>query len=134
MVTLAQFREITEGLPGDFEIRIEACFTPEGNKTASCFEMMYSKETKEVVLLPEAVHINDGETGLTVKHEEKPQNKEQMFYQMKARTQKNRSGRAIQQQEENGSSRTDFLLIYKVFSFTVLVMGISKSTKYIFIF
>lgn len=26
MVTLAQFREITEGLPGDFEIRIEACF------------------------------------------------------------------------------------------------------------
>lgn len=62
MVTLAQFREITEGLPGDFEIRIEACFTPEGNKTASCFEMMYSKETKEVVLLPEAVHINDGET------------------------------------------------------------------------
>lgn len=36
--------------------------------------------------------------------------------------------------EENGSSRTDFLLIYKVFSFTVLVMGISKSTKYIFIF
>lgn len=53
---------------------------------------------------------------------------------MKARTQKNRSGRAIQQQEENGSSRTDFLLIYKVFSFTVLVMGISKSTKYIFIF
>lgn len=43
-------------------------------------------------------------------------------------------GRAIQQQEENGSSRTDFLLIYKVFSFTVLVMGISKSTKYIFIF
>ena len=40
---------------------------------------------------------------------------------MKARTQ-NRSGRAIQQQEENGSSRTDFLLIYKVFSFTVLVM------------
>lgn len=138
MVTLAQFREITEGLPGDFEIRIEACFTPEGNKTASCFEMMYSKETKEVVLLPEAVHINDGETGLTVKHEEsherQQQNKEQMFYQMKARTQKNRSGRAIQQQEENGSSRTDFLLIYKVFSFTVLVMGISKSTKYIFIF
>ena len=47
MVTLAQFREITEGLPGDFEIRIEACFTPEGNKTAPCFEMMYSKETKE---------------------------------------------------------------------------------------
>lgn len=72
MVTLAQFREITEGLPGDFEIRIEACFTPEGNKTAPCFEMMYSKETKEVVLLPEAVHINDGETGLTVKREEKP--------------------------------------------------------------
>lgn len=72
MVTLAQFREITEGLPGDFEIRIEACFTPEGNKTASCFEMMYSKGTKEVILLPEAVHINDGETGLTVKHEEKP--------------------------------------------------------------
>lgn len=61
MVTLAQFREITEGLPGDFEIRIEACF-----------EMMYSKGTKEVVLLPEAVHISDGETGLTVKHEEKP--------------------------------------------------------------
>ena len=28
--------------------------------------------TKEVVLLPEAVHISDGETGLTVKHEEKP--------------------------------------------------------------
>ena len=56
-----------------------------------------------------------------------------MFYSMKARTQ-NRSGRAIQQKEENGSSRTDFLLIYKVFSFTVLVMGISKSTKYIFIF
>lgn len=72
MVTLAQFREITEGLPGDFEIRIEACFTPEGNKTAPCFEMMYSKGTKEVVLLPEAVHISDGETGLTVKHEEKP--------------------------------------------------------------
>lgn len=47
-------------------------FAPEGNKTAPCFEMMYSKETKEVVLLPEAVHINDGETGLTVKHEEKP--------------------------------------------------------------
>lgn len=46
--------------------------------------MMYSKETKEVVLLPEAVHINDGETGLTVKHEEsherQQQNKEQMFY------------------------------------------------------
>lgn len=72
MVTLAQFREITEGLPGDFEIRIEACFTPEGNKTAPCFEMMYSKGTKEVVLLPETVHISDGETGLTVKHEEKP--------------------------------------------------------------
>jgi hypothetical protein len=71
MVTLAQFREITEGLPGDFEIRIESCFTPEGNKTAPCFEMMYSKGTKEVVLLPEAVHISDGETGLTVKHEEK---------------------------------------------------------------
>ena len=53
---------------------------------------------------------------------------------MEARTQKNRSGRAIQQQEENGSSRTDFLLIYKVFSFTVLVMGISKSTKYIFLY
>lgn len=35
--------------------------------------MMYSKGTKEVVLLPEAVHISDGETGLTVKHEEKPQ-------------------------------------------------------------
>ena len=69
MVTLAQFREITEGLPGDFEIRIEARFTPEGNKTAPCFEMMYSKGTKEV--LPEAVHISDGETGLTVKHEEK---------------------------------------------------------------
>ena len=72
MVTLAQFREIAEDLPGDFEIRIEAYFAPEGNKTAPCFEMMYSKETKEVVLLPEAVHINDGETGLTVKHEEKP--------------------------------------------------------------
>ena len=72
MVTLAQFREITEGLPGDFEIRIEACFTPEGNKTAPCFEMMYSKETKEVVLLPEAVHINDGETGLPVTPEETP--------------------------------------------------------------
>lgn len=72
MVTLAQFREITEDLPGDFEIRIEACFAPEGNKTAPCFEMMYFKETKEVVLLPETVHINDGETGLTVKHEEKP--------------------------------------------------------------
>ena len=57
MVTLAQFREITEGLPGDFEIRIEACFTPEGNKTAPCFEMMYSKGTKEVVLLPEAVQV-----------------------------------------------------------------------------
>ena len=27
---------------------------------------------QEFVLLPEAVHINDGETGLTVKHEEKP--------------------------------------------------------------
>lgn len=38
MVTLAQFREITEGLPGDFEIRIEACFTPEGNKTAPCLK------------------------------------------------------------------------------------------------
>lgn len=75
MVTLAQFREITKGLPGDFEIRIEACFTPEGNKTAPCFKMMYSKETKEVVLLPEAVHINDGETGLTVKHEEKHEEK-----------------------------------------------------------
>ena len=48
MVTLAQFREITEGLPGDFEIRIEACFTPEGNKTASCFEMMYSKERRKL--------------------------------------------------------------------------------------
>ena len=71
MVTLAQFREITEGLPGDFEIRIEACFTPEGNKTASCFEMMYSKGTKEVVLLPEAVHISDGETGLTARTQEK---------------------------------------------------------------
>lgn len=71
MVTLTQFREITEDLPGDFEIRIEAYFAPEGNKAAPCFEMMYSKETKEVVLLPEAVHINDGETGLTVKHEEK---------------------------------------------------------------
>lgn len=46
MVTLTQFREITEGLPGDFEIRIEACFTPEGNKTAPCFEMMYSKGTE----------------------------------------------------------------------------------------
>jgi len=73
MVTLAQFREITEDLPGDFEIRIEAYFAPEGNKTAPCFEMMYSKGTKEVVLLPEAVHISDGEIGLTVKHEEKPQ-------------------------------------------------------------
>lgn len=138
MVTLAQFREITEGLPGDFEIRIEACFTPEGNKTASCFEMMYSKETKEVVLLPEAVHINDGETGLTVKHEEKPRKtatkQRTNVLSNESPDAKNRSGRAIQQQEENGSSRTDFLLIYKVFSFTVLVMGISKSTKYIFIF
>ena len=71
MGTLTQYREITEDLPGDFEIRIEAYFAPEGIKTAPCFEMMYSKETKEVVLLPEAVHINDGETGLTVKHEEK---------------------------------------------------------------
>ena len=66
MVTLAQFREITEDLPGDFEIRIEACFTPEGNKTAPCFEMMYSKGTKEVVLLPEGGkplqnHHNKGE-------------------------------------------------------------------------
>ena len=72
MLTLAQFREITHGLPGDFEIRIEACFTPDGNRSAPCFEIMYSKPKKEVVLMPEAVCINDGETDLTVKHERKP--------------------------------------------------------------
>nr|DAD83836.1 MAG TPA: hypothetical protein [Myoviridae sp. ctJfU3] len=75
MVTLAQFREVTEDLPGDFEIRIEACFTPEGNKSAPCFEMVYSKGTKEVVLFPEVVHISDGETGLTIKHEDRPRRK-----------------------------------------------------------
>ena len=72
MLTLAQFREITRGLPGEFEIRIEACFTPDGSRSASCFEIMYSKPKKEVVLMPEAVCINDGETDLTVKHERKP--------------------------------------------------------------
>lgn len=70
-MTLAHFREMTENLPGDFTIRIEACFTPEGTKTAPCYEAMYSKNTKEVVLFPEVVHISDGETGLTVKHEQK---------------------------------------------------------------
>ena len=72
MFTLSQFRNLTEGLPGDFEIRIEACFTPEGNRTAPCFEMMYSKETKEVILIPEAVYISDGKTYMAAKHEEKP--------------------------------------------------------------
>ena len=75
MVTLAQFREVTEDLPGDSEIRIEACFTPESNKSAPCFEMVYSKGTKEVVLFPEVVHISDGETGLTIKHEDQPRRK-----------------------------------------------------------
>ena len=46
MVTLTQFREITEDLPGDFEIRIEAYFAPEGNKTAPCFEMIRAAGVK----------------------------------------------------------------------------------------
>lgn len=69
MYSLKQFREITKDLPGDFEIRIEACFTQEGNKTAPCFEIITSQKSKQIVLMPETVHINDGETGLTVKHE-----------------------------------------------------------------
>lgn len=71
MYTLSQFRNLTKGLPGDFEIKIEACFTPEGNKTAPCFEIVTSKKAREVVLMPEVVHINDGEDGLTVRHEKK---------------------------------------------------------------
>ena len=71
MYSLNQFREITKDLPGDFEIRIEACFTPEGNKTAPCFEIVTSQQSKQVVLMPEAVHINNGKDGLTVKHERK---------------------------------------------------------------
>lgn len=71
MLTLEQFREITKELPGDFEIRIEAYFTPKETKSAACFEIVYSKGTKEVTLLPEAVTISDGEKYITVKHESK---------------------------------------------------------------
>ena len=71
MYTLEQFREITRDLPGNFEIRIEAAFTPEESKTAPCFEIAYFRERKEVVLFPQAVSICDGETVLTVQHEQR---------------------------------------------------------------
>lgn len=71
MYTLEQFRKITEHLPGDFEVRIEASFTPEGTATAPCFEIITSQQSKQIVLMPQAVHVSDGETGLTVQHEER---------------------------------------------------------------
>lgn len=46
MYTLSQFRNLTKGLPGDFEIRIEALFMSEGNATAPCFEIVTSKKSK----------------------------------------------------------------------------------------
>lgn len=71
MYTLDQFREITKHLPGDFEIKIEAGFTPQGNFAAPCFEIITSQKTKEVVLLPQAACISEGEAFLTVRHTEK---------------------------------------------------------------
>lgn len=37
MVTLTQFREITEGLPGDFEIRIGSVFHARGKQDGAVF-------------------------------------------------------------------------------------------------
>lgn len=66
MYTMGQFREITKDLPDDFEIKIEAFFTPEKNGSSKTHNIIVSKNTKEVVLLPEAVYISDGETALKV--------------------------------------------------------------------
>lgn len=70
MYTLEQFRKITEHLPGDFEIRLEASFTPKKTATVPCFEIITSQHSKQVVLMPQAVYISDGKTGLTVQHKE----------------------------------------------------------------
>lgn len=69
MYTLGQFREITSHLPDDFEIRIEAMYTPESRGTAPTFEIFSSQKTKEVVLLPQAVYISDGTDVLRVDRE-----------------------------------------------------------------
>jgi hypothetical protein len=69
MYTLGQLRKITGHLPDDVELRIEACFTPEGNRTAPVFEIITSSPKNEIVLLPQEVYISlDGKSGLHIKH------------------------------------------------------------------
>ena len=69
MYALGQFRNITSHLPDDFEIRIEAMYTPEHRGPAPTFEILTSQKTKEVVLLPQAVYISDGTDILRVDRE-----------------------------------------------------------------
>ncbi|MDL2250476.1 hypothetical protein LJC51_07485 [Lachnospiraceae bacterium OttesenSCG-928-J05] len=71
MRTLGQLREITKHLPDDFEIKVEASFTPVGNKVAPCFEIITSQKSKEVVIMPQSVFISDGKTSLKAGHPER---------------------------------------------------------------
>lgn len=71
MYTMGQFREITKDLPDDTEIKIEAFFTPDQNGSAAVHNIIASKNTKEVVLLPEAVYISDGTNALKVEQGKK---------------------------------------------------------------
>lgn len=71
MYTMGQFREITKDLPNDFEIKIEAFFTPDKNGSAATHNIIIKKNTKEVVMLPEAVYISDGSTALKVEQGKK---------------------------------------------------------------
>lgn len=70
MYNLGQFREITKDLSDDFEIKIEACFTPNGNKFAPVFEIITSQDAKLVAILPETVFVQaaEGEPGITISH------------------------------------------------------------------
>lgn len=71
LYNLGDFRKLTEGLPDDCEIRIEACFTPEQTKSAAVFEIITAQKPKPVVLLmPQEVYISDGKIALHSKHGE----------------------------------------------------------------
>lgn len=71
MYNLKQFREMTDHLPEDTEIRIESVFRPGQSSHTEVFEIICNSGQKKIVLLPAIASISDGESDLTVKHETK---------------------------------------------------------------
>ena len=68
-MTLKEFRDLTEGRPGDTEIRIESYFAKGNSGTSPVFDVFM--DDKQIALLPEQTRIEDGEQVLHVRHTKK---------------------------------------------------------------